>query len=161
MISTTTTNIKYIPMNLIIIHFYFNDFRNRNSSMNKSLLLYHHYICWIATLIIISYCIYIFSLNKDLCTIDYTPYNEEENDMFPVVSFCLKNPICEDKLKTYNSTYNVSSYIDFLDGNWYDPGMIKIDYESVLKNLSDYIEPFWTDYKNGSFLNLHTDNNNV
>ena len=129
--------------------------------MNEKLISSYQYICWFATIAIVIYCIYVFILNEDLCTIDYKTYYEENTDVFPVLSLCLKNPISEKKLKRYNSTFDVSSYIDFLDGNTFDSKMLEIDYENVIKNLSDYIEPTWIDYRNGTFLNLHPRNNDI
>ena len=129
--------------------------------MNEKLLSLYQYICWFATIITVTYSIYIFILNEDLCTIEYKTYYEEKMDVFPELSFCIKNAISETKLQQYSSKFDIASYIDFLDGNIFDSEMLKIDFESVIKNLSDYIEPTWVDYRNGTFLNLHPSNNNV
>ena len=147
-------------MKLYNIYFYFSVSREK-SIMYEIIFTFYQYVCWIATIATISYCIYIHSLDEDLCTIDYKTYYKDENDVFPQLSFCLKDPISEEKLKSYNFTFNISSYINFLDGNSFDSEMLKIDYEDVIKNLSSYIEPTWIDYSNGTFLNLHPDNNDA
>ena len=66
--------------------------------MNEKLISSYQYICWFATIAIIIYCIYIFILNEDLCTIDYKTYYEEKMDVFPELSFCLKNAIVSRKI---------------------------------------------------------------
>ena len=76
---------------------------------------------------VMCYCIYIYSLDEDLCTIDYKTYYNNENDVFPQLSFCLKDPISEEKVQissrmllaptsTYYSIVEVLLYYPSDDG---------------------------------------------
>ena len=71
-----------------------------------------HVICWTVTIIVVSYWIYVYTLNDDLCTVDYKKYLENDSDEFPVLSICLKNHISKHGLIDYlvcTISLNVSS----------------------------------------------------
>ena len=82
--------------------------------MNENLLSCYQYICWFATIATVIYSIYIFILNEDLCTIEYKTYYEEKMDVYPELSFCIRNAFSEKKLQQYNSKFDTASYIDYV-----------------------------------------------
>ena len=101
------------------------------------------------------YWIYVYTLNEDLCTVDYKKYYEREKDVFPVLSICLKDPISSNKLNKVNPSINVSSYLKFLTGQVFDEKLLDIDYSSIIHNMTDYIEEDQILYRNGSLVSLH------
>ena len=97
---------------------------------------FFHVICWTITIILLSYWIYEYSLNNDLCLVDYKKYYETESDEFPVLSICLKNHISEEKLRLQNPDIDIESYIKFLGGNEFKKELTKIDYGNVTIDMS-------------------------
>ena len=96
------------------------------------LVLVFNLLCWIATITLVSYWIYVYTLDEDLCIVDYKKYIENESDAFPVLSICLQNHISEEKLKLQNPEIDVETYIDFLSGKIFDKELAKINYENVM-----------------------------
>ena len=77
--------------------------RNMNSNIYSSRLVpSFNFVCWVATISLVSYWIFVYTLDEDLCIVDYKKYFESESDEFPVLSICLKNQISEEKLKSQN-----------------------------------------------------------
>ena len=112
-------------------------------------------LCFASALALSSYWTYVFILDEDLCTVDYKKWYAGERDVFPVLSFCIINPISREKLERVNPNINVSSYLNFLKGQTFDSNMFDIEYSSVIKNASDFIEEDFVRYRNGSFVSLH------
>ena len=75
-----------------------------------------HVICWTVTLAVISYWLYIFSLNEDLSIVDYKKYYQSKSDVFPVLSLCLRNPFSKKNLRMTGAGINETSYLHFLEG---------------------------------------------
>ena len=113
------------------------------------------FICWIATISLCIFWIYKYSLNEDLCSVDFKNYFKSEEDVFPMLSLCLHSPISEEKLKTKTPKIDLSTYTKFLQGEDFNSRWLDIDYQSVIKNISDYIEQDGVGFRNGSRLWFH------
>ena len=111
---------------------------------------FFHVICWTITIILLSYWIYEYSLNNDLCLVDYKKYYETESDEFPVLSICLKNHISEEKLRLQNPDIDIESYIKFLGGNEFKKEFTEIDYENVTIDMSKYVRESRVYWRNGT-----------
>ena len=109
------------------------------------------------TISLSSYWTYQYFLNEDLISIEYKKYYTKEDDVYPILSLCITNPISEKKLKELNASFNASSYLKFLSGEIFEPSFLQIDYHSVIKDMKDYIEEDFIRYRNGSSLALHPD----
>ena len=96
-------------------------------------------LCFVSALALTSYWTYVFILDEDLCSVDYKKYYAGERDVFPVLSFCIKDPISRKKLQHVNPNINVSSYLSYLNGQTFDSNMSEIEYFSVIQNASDFI----------------------
>ena len=112
--------------------------------------------CWIATILLSTYWIYVFLADEDLVKVEYKKYFTEKKDVFPELSFCLKDAISEEKLSKISSHFSVSAYLEFLKGSYFNPSMLNIKHESIIKNMSDYIEEDGVLLRNGSFLTIHS-----
>ena len=116
----------------------------------KKLSLLFHGLCWVATTSVVSYWIYIFSLNDDLCTVDYRKYYEEQTDHYPVLSLCFKNPFSSTKLRMVTPEINETSYLKFLRGEYFSPEMLDIDYKNVTMDISEYAMKYFLWWRNGT-----------
>ena len=56
----------------------------------------------------------------------------------------------EKKLNQTGAQVTVSTYLDFLNGKYFDQKMLNIKYEDIIKNMSDYIEDDYVKFRNGS-----------
>ena len=114
------------------------------------LVSFFHVICWATTIILVSYWIYEYNLNNDLCIVDYKKYYETESDEFPVLSICLKNHISEEKLRLQNPNIDIESYVKFLGGNEFKKEFTEIDYENVTIDMSKYVRESRVYWRNGT-----------
>ena len=108
-------------------------------------------ICWIAVLSLVSYCIYNYTLNEDLCLVDYKSYFEDESDKRPVFSICLKDAISQSKLKKLAPQVDLGTYLGFLNGSHFNATLLDIDYKEVRLDISEYTVRFWSSWANGSY----------
>ena len=109
-----------------------------------------NFSCWIATIALSTYWMYIFLGDENLVKVEYKKYFDDKKDVYPELSFCLKDAISEKKLSQTSSQLNVSTYLDFLKGRYFHPSMLNIKYEDIIKNMSDYIESYLIEWRNGS-----------
>ena len=108
------------------------------NELSSKIYLGFRILCFASALALTSYWTYVFILDKDLCTIEYKKYYTGERDVFPVLSFCIKNPVSRKKLEVVNPNINVSSYLNYLNGQAFDSNMSEIEYSSVIPNASDF-----------------------
>ena len=123
--------------------------------MKINIFFVFEFICWIATISLCIFWIYKYSLNEDLCSVDFKNYFQSEEDVFPMLSLCLQSPISEKKLRMIMPEVDLSLYIKFLHGEEFNSRLLNIDYQSVIKNISDYIEQDGVGFRNGSRLWFH------
>ena len=128
---------------------------NINEFSSKIYLVFR-ILCFASALALTSYWTYVFILDKDLCIIEYKKYYTGERNVFPVLSFCINNPVSKKKLERVNPNINVSSYLSYLNGQVFDSNMSEIEYSSVIKNASDFIEKDFVRYRNGTFLSFNS-----
>ena len=111
---------------------------------------FFHVICWGATLTVICYWIFIYSLNQDVGIIDYKHYYDQPTDVFPVLSICLRNPFSATEFRNKHQDLNETMYLSFLQGKYFSAGYMQIDYNDIRLNMSDYIESYLIEWRNGS-----------
>ena len=108
------------------------------------------FLCWSAVVIMVSYWIYIFTLNEDLCIVDYKNYFQDKSDERPVLSICLKNPISAEKLKISAPQTDADTYLGFLNGSHFNTTFLDIDYQKVILNMSEYASEISSTLSNGT-----------
>ena len=116
-------------------------------------------ICWIATLSFCIFWIYKYSLNEDLCSIEFKSFYEDKKDAFPILSLCLLNPFSDSKLRSHKIPEDHISYVKFLRGKEFNSNWLDIDYHSLILNISDFIEQDRIRFRNGSQLLFHPEHN--
>ena len=105
------------------------------------------FLCVLAAVFMSAFWFHTYRLNHDLCLVDYKPFYEREDDLVPTQSFCLKNPFLQDRLI---QEYGVSesSYLSFLEGNYFSQQMLDIVYENVTLDISNYITEYYVLWTN-------------
>ena len=125
--------------------------------MSSALSSTYHLICWIATVSFSIFWIYEYSLNEDLVSIDFKNYHESKTDVSPMLSFCLLNPFSDKKLRMITPEINSSTYLKFLRGEELNSTWLDIGYQSIIKNVSEYVERDRIRFRNGSLIYIHPD----
>ena len=118
--------------------------------MSDTLSSIYHFICWMATISFSIFWAYNYCLNEDLCSVDFKHYYENKKDITPMLSLCLQNPFSEQKFKEVMPYNNISTYVKFLRGEHFNSTWMEVDYQSVIKNISDYVERDSIKLRNGS-----------
>ena len=106
-----------------------------------------HFMCILLTSMIISYCTFKYIQNDDLSLTDYKQFYDTQDDVFPELSLCFKNPFLNGKLEELYSI-NESLYLRFLQGDYFDKSLQKINYNDVTIALEDYITEYFIQWVN-------------
>ena len=87
----------------------------------QSLLLSYLFtlLCILTTGGLCVYWCYAYSLNEDLSVVKYKEFHETNDDVYPTMSFCLRNPFSKEALERLE--INETLYTQFLTGTFFDP----------------------------------------
>ena len=107
-----------------------------------------HLICWICTISSTFYWIYLFSLNEDSTVLQYKKYYHGESDKYPMLSLCFESPFNNSKLEQMSPKVNATSYVEFLDGNYFSTDILQYDYQNIIFNISEYVVNYYSQWKN-------------
>ena len=116
-------------------------------------------LCWLATILLICYWIYLYTLDNDICIVDFKQYYDTPDHTFPKLSICLKNPFLYSRLRIENSTITPQLYSEFLAGKKYSTGLLKINYSAVTLDASQFVDRYWVEYRNGSSVTVSVNEN--
>ena len=108
--------------------------------------------CVVATFVMIGFWFYEFSIDDDLCLVDYESFGKSKDVSHPLVSMCFVDPIDSKKLVQIDTSLNTSTYIAFLRGDVFDEKWIHIDYDNVTMALSEYVLGYAMKSKNRPIL---------
>ena len=109
-----------------------------------------HLVCQVSAFSLIAYWIYLYTLNKDLCTIDYKTFHDDTEDQYPILSLCFSEKSSDKLFSFTDHSVSQSIYTDFLEGKYFDSSLLNIDYDNNSIDMSDYIVGQWGKYSNGS-----------
>ena len=123
--------------------------------MKIHIQLVFEFVCWIATISFCVFWIYKYSLNEDLCSIEFKSFYEEKKDAFPILSLCLLNPFSDSNFRNHDTNINQSSYLEFLNGEQFNSSWLQIEYQTLIKNISHFVEQDCIGFRNGSLLCFH------
>ena len=112
-------------------------------------------LCVFATISMISYWAYKFSLDHDISVITYQKFFEREEDIYPTVSICLQNPFLKQRLAEYGVDHSL--YLKYLKGEYFSEDMLNIDYRNVTIDISRYIKGYKMYLRNGSIIEVEFD----
>ena len=97
----------------------------------------YHSICLLTTIVLISWCIYLYSLNEDVSRVDYHLFHDKSKHIYPSVSLCFGNVFKEDILKTYGLSQNL--YDLFLKGEYFFEPMLSVNYKNVTIDPEEFL----------------------
>ena len=95
--------------------------------------------CILATIGTTGWSIYIFVQNSDVCLVDYIPYNQDANSIYPSISIVIGNPFIKENLKIHGENITPTVYSQFLEGEYWDDRMMNISYDNVTVDINDYL----------------------
>ena len=74
---------------------------------------FFYLVCTSATLFFILFCLYQFSLNKDLSQITYQEFQQNDENIYPSLTLCFANIFYEENFKSYglNTSDDYSWYL--------------------------------------------------
>ena len=107
-----------------------------------------HLICQAAAVSMIVYWIHVYTLNNDLCTIDYKSFNPDNEDFYPILSLCFSLESSDKIFNLQDNSFQPSNYVQYLEGKYYDPSYLNMDYENISMDMSDYVVRDWMKKKN-------------
>ena len=96
-------------------------------------------VCVLTTLSLVLWCCYEFYKNEDVCEVLFKVFHEDEDSIYPELSFSLPNRFNETALRAYNSSFNEENYKLFLHGGAYwDEKMVDVDFNEVKMQLKEF-----------------------
>ena len=107
-------------------------------------------ICLLSTSILIVRGINRYLEDNDVTKIDTPAYTNNQIDILPAISLCFHQRFEDAIFQKLGFNVTGKNYGKFLVGEYFDKGMLSIDYESVTTNLSDYMIFYEVSYKNGT-----------
>ena len=111
--------------------------------------------CTLAVILMISYWMYKYYNDEDLCLVDYKPIQELQEESLPVLSLCYYHPFIKDK--QLNTTFNESHYVEHLRGNVHEENFKHTQTIKALEEENFHLSfegP--TDYKVWDYSNLNS-----
>ena len=104
-------------------------------SMNNVYTLF----CILTTLALIIWCCYEYGKDEDVCEVLFKEFYEDEDSVYPEITFGFPNIFNETVLRKYDQTFNIPDYKNFLmNGIYWDEKMMDVDYKKVRMQLKDY-----------------------
>ena len=96
-------------------------------------------LCILTTLSLVIWCGYEFSKDEDISEILFQKFHEDEESIYPELTFAVPNRFNETALREYDKGFNEINYFKFLQGDDWDDKMLDVDFEKVSMRIEDYI----------------------
>ena len=91
------------------------------------------------TVAFVSYNIHLYSEDEDLTEVAFKMYNQDEESIYPGITICIDKPFETYKLKKFGKGINKTAYKQFIQGRLWDERMLKINLDSVVIDIKDYL----------------------
>ena len=95
--------------------------------------------CILATLSTMAWQLSNYYNGEEQQIVEYRTFNDMDTDRYPSLALCWTMTINEKKLKIYGDKFTSKGYKNFLTGLVWDENMLKVKYDEVTANLTDYI----------------------
>ena len=86
------------------------------------------YTCLICAILLTFRCINLFVRNKDVAEIKFFEYHEDEDNIYPSITFCHRHPFIEKALKKYDQDLSISRLVHTSNSMHY----LKFSHEGTL-----------------------------
>ena len=111
------------------------------------------FLCLLTAISLCTYWFYKFQLNEGTSVVNFKKFSPESRvDNIPTISLCFDNPVLNDSLAEYGTDQD--DYLSFLEGKSFNEKMLKIDYNYVTLNITNYIKEYQIFFKNGSSVKI-------
>ena len=96
------------------------------------------FLCLSTTIGLSVYSIMRYLANEDLTLVQVSKYYSSEDSIYPSHTICIINPFLDDRFDIFNDDWiNKFTYVKFLSGEFWDDGMLDINYDNVTVSLVD------------------------
>ena len=109
------------------------------NSTFKVFFYFCYLLCTSATIGFICFCLYKYSLDDDVSQVTFQEFHKENDNLYPSLTICTSHIYFDDNFKLYGEGINLSTYTDFLKGDYWDDILVKVDYDNVTLNFLDYL----------------------
>ena len=109
----------------------------------------YNLLCVFMTFSMTGYWAYKFILDENITVVTYRKFYERENDAYPTISMCLKDPFLDERLAQYG--IHRSLYLEYLKGEYFSEEMLNISYNNVTMDISDHIKGYRILFRNGTW----------
>ena len=96
------------------------------------------FLCILTTLSLVIWCGYEFNKNEDISEILFKTFHEDEDSIYPELTFAVPNRFNETALREYDEEFNEFNYYGFLQGDDWNDKMLDVDFEKVSMRIEDY-----------------------
>ena len=136
-------------------------FELRNNS-----ILFFPCCLYLGCIIFVCFCLYKYSLNKDLSQVTFKEFHKTKKNIYPSLTLCFANIFYEENLKEYG-VKSINDYVNYINGKHWNDRMIDVDYDNVTLNIGDYLLGFvsktpartaWIPYEDEYFVYDNTKN---
>ena len=94
--------------------------------------------CFLATISLSIYSLYRYIKNEDTTSIKITTFLSTKEAIYPSLTLCILHPFLKQKFDVYEDKgINMTSYIDYLNGNEWNESFLTVDYDDVTVSLSE------------------------
>ena len=116
--------------------------------MNIKISAALHYIsliaCTLGTILLGIQCLQKYLEDDDVSKTHHKNFHYGNSDsIYPSITICITNPFLEDELRKYGNDINISSYVNFLQGNYWNDRMLDVHYDNVTVPLEDSLIFIW------------------
>ena len=110
-----------------------------NFRSDKLVLSLFRFVCKMLTLSLVTFNIILYFEDEDLTEISFKMYNQDEESIYPGITICIDKPFDNNKLEKFGEGSNKTMYTQFLQGRMWDDRMLKINFDSVVIDIKDYL----------------------
>ena len=133
----------------------FEDISNEQSRFKRTWMRIFQIFCNLTALGLTGWCFYKFMKDDDVSLVNYQRYHADIDSIYPSCTLCFNNPFLEDKLRGVGVGINTTTYVKFLEGQYWDDRLVNIDYDNVTIDLKDYLDMAQITLANGTAYNNH------
>ena len=102
--------------------------------------------CWVIVALMVGVWLHKYSIDDDICSVDYKSFKKSEDIELPEISLCFLNPFIDHELKNIGTTS--TTYLQHLSSQYFKDELININHSSVTLNLSHYFQSTQISYRN-------------
>ena len=132
------------------IRHYLEKFSKETSKLKRAWRRMFTITCNILAIGLTCWCFHKFQADKDVSHVNYRRFHDSIDSIYPSLTLCFNNPYLKKKLNEAGDGINITTYVNFLEGKYWDDRMLNIDYDDVTIDLDEYLDFAEITLENGS-----------